>query len=400
MSRGEFVAMMAATMALHAVAIDAMLPALPLIGQQFAVGDDNELQWIVTAFIMAAGAGQLIYGPLSDRFGRRPVLLSGIAVYVVLTLVAGLAPRLGWLLAARVLQGFSIAATSVVARSIVRDRYSGSTMARVMSVIFLVFLIVPILAPSVGQLLLLVVNWRGIFVFLAACAAVVAAWIAVRLPETLAPAGRRPLAAAHLYEAARFVLTEPTSILYTLGMTAMFGSLLAYVSTLPQIFASAFHAPQLMAGCFAICAGAMGVASFLNSRIVERVGMHAISHAALVAYIGVTALHALVAWHGAESLVSFVVFQSVTMACFGLAVSNFGAIAMQPMGAIAGSAASIQGVISTIGGGAVATLIGQQWSGSVFFLPAGAFCCGIAALICVLIAEKARLFRSQSAVHQ
>jgi MFS transporter, DHA1 family, multidrug resistance protein len=387
--------MMAATMALHAAAIDAMLPALPLIGREFAVVDQNHLQWIVTTFVMGAGAGQLIYGPLSDRFGRRPVLLVGLLLYVVLSLVASLAPHLDLLIGARVLQGFSVAATSVVSRSIVRDRYSGPTMARVMSMVFLVFLIVPILAPSVGQLLLLFVGWRGIFGFLALFAASVAAWIALRLPETLKPEARRSLAAAHLLEAARFVLTEPTSILYTLGMTAMFGSLLAYVSTVPQIFVGAFHAPQLMAAIFAICAGAMGAASFLNSRIVERVGMHRISHAALVTFIVVTALHAAIAYRGTESIATFALLQSLTMACFGLAVSNFGAIAMQPMGAIAGSAASIQGVISTIGGATVGSLIGHQWSGSVFFLPAGAFCCGIAALACVLIAEKARLFRKR-----
>jgi DHA1 family bicyclomycin/chloramphenicol resistance-like MFS transporter len=182
-------------------------------------------------------------------------------------------------------------------------------------------------------------------------------------------------------------------------MTAMFGSLLAYVSTVPQVFVGAFHAPQLMAVTFAICAGAMGAATFVNSRIVERVGMHRIAHAALVAFIIVTALHAGIARQGTESLVTFALLQSATMACFGLAVSNFGAIAMQPMGAIAGSAASIQGVISTIGGALVGSLIGHQWSGSVFFLPAGAFCCGVAALTCVLFAEKARLFRYRAHPH-
>lgn len=400
LSYGAFVAMMAATMSLHALAIDAMLPALPLIGREFAVADQNRLQWIITVFVMGAGAGQLVYGPLSDRFGRRPVLLVGLALYVALSLVASLAPQLDLLLAARVLQGLAVAASSVLSRSIIRDRYAGPTMARVMSVVFLVFLIVPVLAPSVGQLLLLIVSWRGIFGFLAVAGASVGVWIALRLPETLRHEARRSLAAAHLAAAARFVLTEPTSVLYTLGMTAMFGSLLAYVSTVPQIFVGAFHAPQLMAVTFAICAGAMGVASYLNSRIVERVGMHRMSHIALVAFIGVTALHAIIAYHGTESLRSFTMLQSATMACFGLAVSNFGAIAMQPMGAIAGSAASIQGVISTIGGAAVASLIGHQWSGSVFFLPAGAFCCGIAALGCVLIAEKARLFRNRPHVHR
>ena len=392
--------MMAASMALHAVAIDAMLPALPQIGRAFMVSDGNRLQWIITTFMMGAGAGQLIYGPLSDRFGRRPVLLASLGLYVALSLLTMLATSLPAMLVLRCVQGFVVAAASVVSRSIVRDQYAGETMARVMSTIFIVFLIAPVLAPSVGQALLLVVSWRGIFGFLALFGALVTTWVALRLPETLATAKRRPLSAAHLSEAAWFVITEPTSILYTLAMSVMFGSLVAYVSTVPQIFAVAFRAPQLMAITFAFCAGTMGLASFLNTRIVERVGMRRISHSALIGFIFVTAIHAGVAYSGDERLVTFAIFQSLTMACFGLATSNFGAIAMQPMGSIAGSAASIQGVISTIGGAAVGSVIGQQWSGSVFFLPAGALMCGLAALGCVLFAENARLFRHRARPHR
>lgn len=389
----EFVAMMAATMALHAVGIDAMLAALPGIGREFSVVDQSRLPGIVTFYVMGAGAGQLAYGPLSDRFGRRPVLLAGLALYICCSLAASLAAGLDSLLFARGAQGLAVAAAGVIPRSIVRDRFSGATMARVMSIIMIVFLLVPIVAPGLGQLLLLVVSWRSIFRLLAVLGLCMVVWIALRLPETLGPDHRRPLSAAHLGQAARFVVTEPTSIFYTLGMAAMFGSLIAYISTVPQIFAGAFHAPGLMAVTFAICAGAMGAASFVNSRIVERVGMHRISHSALFAFIGFTAVHSFVAYGGTESILTFTLLQAATMACFGLAVSNFGAIAMQPMGAIAGSAASLQGVISTVGGATVGTLIGRQWSGSVFFLPAGALFCGLTALCCVLLAEKARLFR-------
>jgi DHA1 family bicyclomycin/chloramphenicol resistance-like MFS transporter len=395
----EFVAMMAATMSLHAMAIDTMLPALPLIGHDFGVSDENRLQWIVTLFVMGTGAGQLAYGPLADRFGRRPVLLGGLGIYVLMTLVAGLAGNLRLLLIARLAQGIVVSAGSVVSRSIVRDRYSGPTMARVMSTIFIVFLMVPILAPSVGQLLLSIASWRGIFVFLALYSSAVICWIALRLPETLTPERRRPLSAQHLLEAFVFVLSEPTSILYTLAMTAMFGSLLAFVSTLPQIFVGAFHAPQLMAGTFAICAGTMALASFANSRLVERLGMHLISHVALVAFIFIAAVHTSIAWSGHETLATFTVLQALSLACFGLATSNFGAIAMQPMGAMAGSAASLQGVISTIGGAALASLIGHQWAGSVLFLPAGALCCGLIALGCVLGAERMQLFRRRHPVN-
>ena len=385
--------MMAATMSLHAMAIDTMLPALPEIGHDFAVSNENSLQWIITLFLMGAGAGQLAYGPLADRFGRRPVLLGGLGAYVLMTLIACVANNLQLLLIARLAQGVVVSAGSVVSRSIVRDRYSGETMARVSSTILIVFMLVPVLAPSVGQLLLTVASWRGIFVFLALYSTAVACWVALRLPETLPPERRRPISAAHLGDACVFVLSEPTSILYTLAMTAMFGSLLAFVSTLPQIFAGAFHAPQLMAGTFAACAGTMGLASFANSRLVERLGMHLISHVALIAFIAITAAHTVVAWSGHETLATFTVLQALTLACFGLATSNFGAIAMQPMGAMAGSAASLQGVVSTIGGAALASLIGHQWSGTVTFLPFGAACCGLVALACVLGAERMQLFR-------
>jgi MFS transporter, DHA1 family, multidrug resistance protein len=388
---------MAAMQALNAGAIDTMLPALPSIGREFAVVDDNRLQWIITAFVIGVGCGQLIYGPLSDRFGRRPILLIAICLFVVLTLLTGLATNLDALIALRVLQGLSVAATSVVSRAVVRDCYSGAAMARVLSMIFFVFLMVPVVAPSVGQVLLLFVSWRGVFGALALFGIAVAVWAAIRLPETLDPGNRRSLESAHLLKAARFVLTEPTSILYTASLSLMFGSLLAYVSTVPQIFAGVFHAPNLLGPTFAACAGAMGLATFLNARLVERLGMHAISHSALIAFIAITSLHTAIAWSGGESLLTFAVLQSLTMACFPLAASNFGAIAMLPMASIAGSAASLQGVISTIGGAAIGSLIGHQWSGSIVFLPLGSACCGVLAFACVLVAERARLFRHPGA---
>ncbi len=384
--------MLASTTSLSAFAIDAMLPALPVIGQDFAVAQSNQLQWVITLFVIGSGAGQIVYGPLADRYGRRRILLLALVLYIVVTLWASFATSLSWLLVARVTQGIAISASSVVCRSVVRDLYSGNTMAKVMSLIFLVFLTTPILAPSIGQLLLLVTSWRGLFRVLALLGVLVTLWIFVRLPETLTPANRRPLSAVHLREAAYYVLTHPTSMLYTLAGALMFGSLIAFISTMPQIFEKGFHALHWMPFIFACCAGTMAVATFLNSKIVERVGVHRISHAALFFFIGITAIHSVLAYSGHESMLTFAICQSLTMGAFGLSMSNFGSIAMQPMGAMAGSAASIQGVLSTIGGGLVGSLIGHQWSGSVLFLPLGGLVCGVIALGCVLAAERAQLF--------
>jgi DHA1 family bicyclomycin/chloramphenicol resistance-like MFS transporter len=385
--------MMAAIMALQALAVDAMLPALPDMGHAFGISDDRGLQWVVTAFVLGAGAGQLLYGPLSDWLGRRPVLLAGIALYIALSLLAALADSLETLITLRVLQGLASAASGVIPRAVIRDRYDGAMMARVMSVVFMVFLMVPVVAPALGQALLLVVDWRGIFAVFGIAGAAVAAWAALRLPETLHAEFRRVPRTRELLQATRFVLTDRTSICYTVALTLLFGGLLAYVSMMPQLFAACFRRPDLMAATFALCAGSTGVTSYLNSRIVERAGMRRVSHLALVGYLVITVVHSAIALRGAESLATFALLQALTLAVMGLTLSNFGAIAMQPMGAIAGSAASIQGFISMVGGAVTAALIGRQWSGSVALLPVGALACGLIALAAVLLAERGTLFR-------
>jgi DHA1 family bicyclomycin/chloramphenicol resistance-like MFS transporter len=210
----------------------------------------------------------------------------------------------------------------------------------------------------------------------------------MRMPETLPPEARRPLDAGHLLAATRFVLTEPTSILYTLALAVLYGSVLTFISLMPQILADVYGREQLLGIVFALCAGTMALANLVNSRYVERLGMRRLSHAALAVFIAIATLHVAVATLTSEPLYVFVPLQAATMASFALTAPNFGAIAMQPMAHIAGSAASLQGVISTIGGALVATAIGWQWSGSVALLPAGSLCCGLVALACVATAKR------------
>jgi len=389
----EFVVLAAATMSTQALAIDAMLPAFPIIVQQLRVADPNHGQWIVTAYMTGLGVGQLFWGLLSDRFGRRPILLGGLTLYVIAALLCSLTGSFHTLLGWRFVHGLA-AASVTVTRSVVRDLYSGRQMAKVMSLTFVVFLMVPILAPSLGQLILLIAPWRYIFVVFAVFATLVATWGFLRLPETLHPEYRLTLTRKHILGAAKLVLGNRTSICYTLAMMVLFGTIMAYVGMVQQIFSEVFHRPNLMPSMFALCAIFMGLAAYLNSRIVERLGMRLISHTALVAFIVVSGLHVVIAAFGWEQIWTFVALQAVAMACFSLSVSNFGAMAMEPVGSVAGIAASLQGFISTFSGALVGAFIGKQFNGTTVPLAAGAMCCGIASLGFVLLAEKGRLFRA------
>jgi DHA1 family bicyclomycin/chloramphenicol resistance-like MFS transporter len=388
----EFVVLAAAMMSTQALAIDAMLPAFPIIVSSLRVANENHVQWIVTAYMAGLGCGQLFWGLMSDRFGRRPILICGLGLYVLAALLCGLAGSFHTLLVWRFIHGLS-AASVVVTRSVIRDLYSGRQMARVMSLTFMVFLTVPILAPSLGALILWLAPWRYIFIVCGVFAGFVCAWAYLRLPETLHPEYRLTLSRSHIVSAVRLVLGTRTSLCYTLAMTVMFGGIMAYVGMVQQTFGEVFHRANLMPTMFALCATTMGVAAFLNSRIVERLGMRRISHTALLTYICITALHTVIAALGAEQIWTFVVFQSATMACFALSISNFGAMAMEPVASVAGIGASLQGFVSTLSGALVGALIGRQFNGTAVPLAAGSLCCGLASLLFVLLAEKGRLFR-------
>jgi DHA1 family bicyclomycin/chloramphenicol resistance-like MFS transporter len=389
----EFVVLAAAMMSTQAIAIDAMLPAFPVIVSALNVANENHIQWIVTAYMAGLGCGQLFWGLMSDRFGRRPILLGGLGLYVLAALLCGLTGSFHTLLVWRFVHGLA-AASVVVARSVIRDLYSGRQMARVMSLTFMVFLTVPILAPSLGALILWLAPWRYIFIVCGIFAGIVAAWAFFRLPETLHPEYRLTLNRSHIVKAVRLVAFSRSSLWYTLAMSVMFGGILAYVGMVQQIFGEVFHRGNLMPTMFALCATTMGAAAFLNSKIVERFGMRRISHTALLTYIAITGLHALIAAFGLEQLWIFVALQSATMACFALTTSNFGAMAMDPVASVAGIGASLQGFVSTLGGALVGALIGRQFNGTMVPLPAGSLCCGLASLLFVLLAERGRLFRA------
>ncbi len=395
----EFLVLVAAMMACQALAVDAMLPALPTIAQSLGLQDQNRAQWIVTAYMAGLGVGQLFWGVISDRFGRRPVLLTGLGLYVLAALLVGLSNSFNGLLGWRFLHGVA-AASAVVSRSVIRDLYDGRQMARVMSLTFIVFIMVPIVAPSLGQLVLWVAPWRYLFVMFSVFAAVIWLWVLLRLPETLHPEYRLTLSVNGIMHATGVVLRDRASVFYTLAVTMVFSSILAYVGMVQQIFAIVFNKASLMPIMFAVCAAAMGVVSFVNSRIVGRIGMRIASQIGMLLFIAISAVHMLIVMMGHESLVTFVVLQAASMGCIGLMVANFGTMAMESMGSVAGIAASWQGFSSTAIAAVVGALIGRQFNGSTLPLAAGSLACGVAALLFVLLAERGRLFQPHHATDE
>ncbi|MDB5670832.1 MAG: transporter [Alphaproteobacteria bacterium] len=397
LTRGEFVAFVAAIMAVNALGVDLMLPALPDIGRELGAPSANARQWVVTVYVFGFGLGQLVYGPLADRYGRKPVLLVTLAGFVGASLFAAGAQTFPALIAARLLQGLMSASSRVLAVTIVRDSYSGRRMASISSLAQMIFFLVPILAPSIGQALLALGPWRFIFYVLGGFAAFVLAWSLLRLPETLHVGDRRPISIRSLSEAYRLTLTERYSIGYALAASLTFGGIIAFVSSAQQVFADTFHQGGRFSLLFAICAFSMGCASFANSRLVERLGTRTISQTGIIALIVLSLGHLLVDWAGLESLWTYVAFQALSMTCIGLCGANFGAMAMQPVGHIAGTASSIQGFITSIGAVAVGSAIGQAYDGTTFPLAIGYLGIGVGALLIVLVVEGGQLFRARMA---
>jgi len=393
----EFVVLMAALQALGALGIDAMLPNLPAIGAALGVADENRRQLIITAYLLGLGGAQLIYGPLADRYGRRPVLLVGLALYVAFSLLAAFSPTFDLLLVARGLQGIGAAATRSIPVSVIRDRYAGREMARVMSLTSLVFMAAPIVAPSLGQLVLVLASWPWVFGLLAAVAVVLMVWSLLRLPETLHPQDRLPIRPREIAHAFSLAARNRTALCYVLGQTFLFGGLLGFINSSQQVFAEALGAGAQFPLVFAICASFVAIASLLNARLVMRLGMRRLSHAALLGYIVLAAVHLVVARSGHESLVVFASFQALSMFCFGLTSGNFGAMAMEPMGHIAGVASAFQGFVSMVGASLIGFAVGQAFDGSVAPMETGYLLCGLCALAAVMIAERGRLFQPHDA---
>jgi DHA1 family bicyclomycin/chloramphenicol resistance-like MFS transporter len=387
----ELLWMMALLMALNAFGIDAILPALDALARDLAVSG-NDRQFVIGVFLLTAGLGTLVPGALADRFGRRPVLLGALAAYVVLSLLCALAQGYEVLIGLRACQGFFAAGIVALPPAIIRDRVGGDRMARMMSIIFVIFLMVPAIAPTIGKAILILGSWRAIFVVMALLGVAMGLWVHHRLPESLAPENRQPIRPRTIAANMVRALARPGTFGYVIGSALMFGALFGFINSSQQLITQTFDAGDIFTLVFAICAGSMALASWSNARIVERFGARRVSHAALLAFIIVSAVQVIFAFQPEEQLWQFAVLMAINMALLGFIGSNFGAIAMHPFFAIAGAASSAHGFVRMTTAALLGGAIGYAFDGTARPLALALLASGLACLVLVLLSEKGRLF--------
>ncbi|WP_375462648.1 multidrug effflux MFS transporter [uncultured Methylobacterium sp.] len=383
-------------MAVTAISIDNLLPAFPAIQARFDVGDPNRLQWLIYVYMIGFGLAQIVYGPVSDALGRRPVLLASLAVYVAGSLLAMVAPSFAWLLAARLIQGLGAAGGRVLSTAIVRDRFAGREMASVMSLIMMVFLIVPMVAPAIGGAMLALGSWTYVFVSMLVLAGWLALWFVARMPETLHPAYRRPLSLAATAQALRTTLRCRVAIGYATALGLLTGCIMGYVGSAQQVFDTGlYRLGPLFPLAFGLVAGAMGAATLVNARIVRRLGMRALSHAGLSAFVAVALVQIAIglAYGGHPPLALFLSALACNQFLLSFAMPNFNALALEPLGEIAGTASSFLGFYTTILGALCGFLIGQSFDGTTLPIAVGYAGLGALALVVVAWTERGRLFR-------
>lgn len=383
----EFVGFIAACMALNALSIDIMLPALPDLTADFALQDPNQSQAVIAVYLVGMGFSQLFYGPLSDRFGRRPVLIGGLTLFSLAGLLAAFTQGFPMLLVARFVQGVGAGAPRVVAFSLARDSYSGPQLGRVLSLAVMLFMAAPILAPSLGQLILLVAPWRWVFGALVLGGGVMLAWTLLRLEETLPVERRRSISPAAVLEGFRITVTTRATAGYTLALGLVMGSQMGFVISAQGIFMDIFDTGASFTLLFALVALAMSVAAFTNSRLVLRFGMRHLVIVGLGALILLNVAHLALVWLGTESLAVFMLMQSGSMFIFGFLGANLNTLAIDPLGHVAGTASSTIGFFTTVCGALLGFGIGQLFNGSVVPLTLAYVVLGLTALTVVLLAE-------------
>jgi DHA1 family bicyclomycin/chloramphenicol resistance-like MFS transporter len=388
----EFIVLVALLTAMVAMSIDVMLPALGDMARDLRAAHPNDRQLVLTVFFAGMTLGTLVYGPVSDSFGRKSTIFGGLAIYAAGALICLFATSFPALLWGRALQGLGAAGPRVVSLAMVRDGSSGAAMARVMSFVMSVFMLVPILAPSIGQAVLLAADWRWIFVGLLGMASIAAIWLALRQEETLPRDRRLPFSPKSIWEGMVEVVSTPVTLGYTLAVGAIFGSFITYLATSQQIFADQYGQGKLFAVWFGMLAVGIAFAMMVNARLVMRYGMRALSKWALRASIALSLgfLALSVASGGHPPLWTLGAWLAATFFCSGILFGNYSAIAMEPMGRIAGIAAATTGSLSSLVALAIGGAIGLLYDGTVMPLAAAFAGCSITAFLLTEWAERRR----------
>lgn len=390
LSRTEFIVLLATMISITAMAIDIVLPALNDIGAALNVSNPNDVQLVITSLMFGFASGQIFAGPLSDSFGRKPIIYLGFFILICGSLLSMLATSWEMMLVGRVLQGLGCASPRIVTLALVRDGYEGRAMAQIMSIVMAVFIIVPAVAPAIGQGVLLLADWRAMFGVLIGMAVLSGLWLGVRQPETLVPAKRRPFSIASILGGMGIVFRARLAVGYTITSGLIFGAFLAYLSTAQQIYEITFDLGEMFVVYFGFGALSIGVASIVNSVLVMRLGMRRLIWWALLGMIGLSAalLIPVLLADGVPPFWMFFTWLMTSFFCVGILFGNMNARAMEPLGEIAGLGAALVGAISSFMSLPIAWVIGQAFDGGVTSLVLGFGVCGIAALIAVVWTER------------
>lgn len=369
----EFVALMAFTMSLVALSIDAMLPAFPNMARDLGVTGANDIQLVVSTLFIGLATGQLFYGPLSDSIGRKPSIYIGFVLFILGSLLSMAASDFYLMLTGRLLQGIGAAGPRTVSVALIRDRFHGSEMAKVMSFIMTVFILVPIFAPALGQGILLVAGWRSIYGVFVLLALLLLVWLSLRQPETLPADKRKPFTLGNVFSAFGEVARSRVAVTYSLVAGCVSGAFLSYLNTSQQIFQVQYGLGKLFPVFFGLLAVAVGIASLLNSAMVMRFGMHRLANGALRVMMALTWLFLLVVWiyDGHPPLWLFMALCLALFFCIGVLFGNLNSIAMEPLGHVAGTAAAAIGSATTLLAVALGYLIGQAYDGTLIPMAVG-----------------------------
>lgn len=384
----EFIILMAAMMSLVALSIDAMLPAFDAMRADLAVSHPNQIQYVIGFIFIGMVAGQLLMGPISDAVGRKKTLYAGLAVYLIGTVICYFAQTLDVMLAGRLIQGIGVSAPRVVAVAVVRDKFAGRDMARIMSLIMAIFILVPAVAPSVGQAILLVSSWHMIFILYIAAALVLCGWVYFRLEETLKPQNRMPFDFFHLANSFKEVFKNRTAMSYMTCMGICFGSLIGYLNSSQQIFQDHFQTGKMFTLYFGMLALVLGVASLVNARIVQKFGMRLICLRSTITIIVASLVFLTLNLTIDVKLWMFMAYAAVLFFSFGLMFGNLNSIAMEPMGHIAGLASAVIGSVSTAISMVIGAVIGQLYNDTLIPVVAGFLVLNIASLGVMAWAER------------